>query len=487
MKALTEIIQGLPVKSTINLSEIMINKLVFDSRKVAENDMFFAVNGVAVDGHNFIEKAIQFGAKVIVCESIPENINPNICYLQVENSSVALGKIAAKYYQNPTQKLKLVGITGTNGKTTTTTLLHSLFTNLGYQCALISTVENKIGNKTIKSTHTTPDAITLNELLNEAVQKGCEYAFMEVSSHGIHQNRLSGLQFAVAGFTNITHDHLDYHGTFAEYIKAKKRFFDELNSEAEAITNIDDKNGLIMLQNTKAHKHNYSLKSSSEYKIKILESRLDGMLLRINNSEFWTSLVGEFNAYNLLLVFAVAHLLGKDENEILLQLSATQKVKGRFETYQSNKGINIIIDYAHTPDALENTLSAIKKIRTNNETLFTVFGCGGNRDKDKRPVMAKIACELSDKVIITSDNPRNEEPETIIKEIQQGVPAQFYNKTISISDRKEAIKNALMQAKPNDIVLIAGKGHENYQEIKGVKYHFDDKETAFELLKLLEL
>ncbi len=487
MKSLTQIVQGTTIKKSINLSEITINKLVFDSRKVTENDVFFAINGVAVDGHHFIDKAIELGAKVIVCENIPEKINPTICYLQVENSSVALGKIAAKYYENPTQKLKLIGITGTNGKTTTTTLLHSLFTNLGYQCALISTVENKIGNKTIKSTHTTPDAITLNELLNEAVQNGCEYAFMEVSSHGIHQNRLSGLNFAIAGFTNITHDHLDYHGTFAEYIKAKKRFFDELNAEAHAITNIDDKNGLIMLQNTQAHKHSYSLKSSSEYKIKILESRLDGMLLRINQSEFWTSLVGEFNAYNLLLVFAVAHLLGKDEKEILLQLSATEKVKGRFETYQSNSGINIIIDYAHTPDALENTLNAIKKIRTNNETLFTVFGCGGNRDKEKRPVMAKIACEISDKVIITSDNPRNEEPETIIKEIQQGVPAQFYNKTISISDRKEAIKNALMQAKPNDIILIAGKGHENYQEIQGVKHHFDDKETAFELLKLLEL
>jgi len=487
MKNLDKIVKSISILNHINIVDTKINSLVFDSRKVKENDCFFAINGFTSNGHHYIDKAIESGAKVIVCEELPTEIKPNIQYILVENSAIALGLMAANWFENPSEKLKLIGITGTNGKTTTTTLLFDLFTKLGYKCALLSTVENRIGSQIIPSTHTTPDPVSLQCLLHDAVEAGCDYAFMEVSSHAIHQHRIAGLHFAVAGFTNITHDHLDYHGTFIEYIKAKKQFFDNLPSTAHSITNIDDKNGLIMLQNTQSHKHNYSLKSVSEYKVKILESRMDGMLLKIQNHEFWTTLSGEFNAYNIVLVYAIADILGVSAEDSVIQLSTITKVNGRFETFKSENDIHIIVDYAHTPDALENILKSINQIRTKNETLYTIFGCGGNRDKEKRPEMARIACELSDKVIITSDNPRNEEPSEIISEIEKGIPPQYYNKTISIADRKEAIKNALIQAKNHDIILIAGKGHENYQEIKGVKHPFDDKEIAKEILIKLKI
>ena len=485
MRNLKDLLYGVSISQTVGRTDVQVEEIQFDSRKVKNNDVFVAVRGVTVDGHHYIEKAIELGACAIICEEIPTNYVDGVVYIQVYNAQIALGVLASNYYNNPTKDLKLVGITGTNGKTTTTTLLYELFTKLGYACALISTIKIVIDGEVIPSTHTTPDILTLNKMFREAVDRGCEFAFMEVSSHGIHQNRIAGLHFAVAGFNNITHDHLDYHLTFANYIAAKKKFFDDLPKSAVAITNLDDKNGLVMLQNTVATKKTYALKSDADYKAKILENQFDGMLLEFNGKEFWTSLIGKFNAYNLLEVFAVASILGQEELQILTALSTLKNVDGRFQTFQTQKGIVIIVDYAHTPDALENVLNTIEAIRTKNEKLITVVGCGGDRDKTKRPEMADIASESSQIAIFTSDNPRSEDPEVILEEMEAGVKPQFYNRTLKITDRKEAIKTALKMAEPNDIILIAGKGHETYQEINGVKAHFSDLEVATELSQLL--
>lgn len=485
MRDLVDLLYKVPIVEVINSTKLTVNEIQFDSRKVQNDNVFVAVNGARIDGHQFIDKAITLGAKVIICEQLPQELNNEITYVKVENSTIALGILASNFYGNPTKDLKLVGVTGTNGKTTTTTLLYELFTKLGYACALVSTIKIIIDGEEIPSTHTTPDILTLNKMFREAVDRGCEYAFMEVSSHGIHQNRIAGLHFEVAGFTNITHDHLDYHKTFSNYIAAKKKFFDDLPKTSTAISNADDKNGSVMLQNTIASKKMYALKTDADFKAKILEHRFDGMQLQFNNKEFWTSLIGEFNAYNLLLVFGIASILGQDELEVLTALSTLGNVDGRFQTFQTNSGIIVIVDYAHTPDALENVLKTIEGIRTKNEKLITVVGCGGDRDRTKRPEMADIASEKSNLAIFTSDNPRTEDPEEILKEMEVGVKPQFYNRTLKITDRKEAIKTALKMAEPKDIILIAGKGHETYQDIKGVKNHFSDVETATELSKIL--
>lgn len=475
----------------VSLIEVMgstekeISSVEFDSRKVQANSLFVAQTGTQVDGHDFIETAIQKGASAVICEKIPEILNEEITYLKVTNSSVALGFVAANLYDNPTEKLQLIGITGTNGKTTTATLTYNLLELLGCPSALISTIRTIIHGEIYDSTHTTPDILTINKILSKAVEKGCEFAVMEVSSHGIHQNRIAGLQFSVGVFSNITHDHLDYHKTFAEYIKAKKKFFDELPKTAYSLTNIDDKNGVVMLQNTKSVKHSYALKTDADFKAKILENQFDGMLLNLDGHEFWTSLIGQFNAYNVLAVYAIAKLLGFETTEILTNLSKLKNVDGRFQTYKSEGGIVAIIDYAHTPDALENVINTIQNIRTHNEKLYVIVGCGGDRDKTKRPEMGRIAAQFADTVIFTSDNPRSENPEEILRDMEEGVEPQNYNKTLKIIDRKEAIKIAYKMAQKDDIILIAGKGHETYQEIKGVKHHFDDREVAQEISKQL--
>lgn len=483
MKKLTDLLYKVSIEKLIGNVGSSIKNISFDSRKIESGYIFFAIKGYDLDGHKYIPQAITQGASVVVCEELPEELSDYVTYVQVKNSSIALGIVASNFYDNPSEKLTLAGITGTNGKTTTTTLLYNLFTQLGFRCALLSTIENRISDKVLNSNHTTPDPITINQLLAQAVDEGCQYAFMEVSSHGIHQNRLAGLTFKIGAFTNITHDHLDYHQTFSNYIAAKKKFFDELAKTAIAITNMDDKNGLIMLQNTNAKKVTYSLKSNSEYKGKIIENRLDGMLLQFNNQEFWTVLAGKFNAYNELLAYTIASELGFDSLDIVTALSKLQRVKGRFETYVSDDKKYIIVDYAHTPDALQNILEAINQSRTRNEKLITVFGCGGHRDKEKRPKMGNIATRLSDLAIITSDNPRDENPDEIIQEIERGIEPQNTNKYLSITDRKQAIRTAIKMATPKDIILIAGKGHENYQEINGKHFPFDDMKIAKELLK----
>lgn len=483
MKKLSDLLYKVSIEKLIGNVGSSIKNISFDSRKIESGYIFFAIKGYDLDGHKYIPQAITQGASVVVCEELPEELSDYVTYVQVKNSSIALGIIASNFYDNPSEKLTLAGITGTNGKTTTTTLLYNLFTQLGFRCALLSTIENRISDKVLNSNHTTPDPITINQLLAQAVDEGCQYAFMEVSSHGIHQNRLAGLTFKIGAFTNITHDHLDYHQTFSNYIAAKKKFFDELPKTAIAITNMDDKNGLIMLQNTNAKKVTYSLKSNSEYKGKIIENRLDGMLLQFNNQEFWTVLAGKFNAYNELLAYTIASELGFDSLDIVTALSKLQRVKGRFETYVSDDKKYIIVDYAHTPDALQNILEAINQSRTRNEKLITVFGCGGHRDKEKRPKMGNIATRLSDLAIITSDNPRDENPDEIIQEIETGIEPQNTNKYLSITDRKQAIRTAIKMAAPKDIILIAGKGHENYQEINGKHFPFDDMKIAKELLK----
>lgn len=483
MKKLSDLLYKVSIEKLIGNVGSSIKNISFDSRKIESGYIFFAIKGYDLDGHKYIPQAITQGASVVVCEELPEELSDYVTYVQVKNSSITLGIVASNFYDNPSEKLTLAGITGTNGKTTTTTLLYNLFTQLGFRCALLSTIENRISDKVLNSNHTTPDPITINQLLAQAVDEGCQYAFMEVSSHGIHQNRLAGLTFKIGAFTNITHDHLDYHQTFSNYIAAKKKFFDELPKTAIAITNMDDKNGLIMLQNTNAKKVTYSLKSNSEYKGKIIENRLDGMLLQFNNQEFWTVLAGKFNAYNELLAYAIASELGFDSLDIVTALSKLQRVKGRFETYVSDDKKYIIVDYAHTPDALQNILEAINQSRTRNEKLITVFGCGGHRDKEKRPKMGNIATRLSDLAIITSDNPRDENPDEIIQEIETGIEPQNTNKYLSITDRKQAIRTAIKMAAPKDIILIAGKGHENYQEINGMHFPFDDMKIAKELLK----
>ena len=482
---LSDILNGVDVLDILGNKEIEISEIVFDSRKAVKNSLYIAIKGTLVDGHQYIPSAIERGAKAIVCEVLPEQKEEGIIYIKVENSSKVLGLLASNFYGNPSKGLILIGVTGTNGKTSVSTLLFDIFKKMGYSSVLISTVEYRIGDEVFPSTHTTPDIITLNKILSKAVEQGCQYAFMEVSSHGIHQGRIDGLNFRIAGFTNITHDHLDYHKTFLEYLNTKKRFFDELPQTAVAITNIDDKNGLVMLQNTKAKKKTYAVKTLADYHGKLLEADFNGMLLNFNGKEFWTTLTGKFNVYNLLLVFAIARELGFEENEILTVISQLKRVNGRFETLKSEGGIVFVVDYAHTPDALENILDSINDIRTKNERLITVFGCGGDRDKEKRPEMGKVATRKSTLAIITSDNPRTEDPAQIIKEIEAGVESQNFSKYITIPDRKEAIKMAIKFAEPKDIVLVAGKGHETYQEINGVKHHFDDKETILELVNIM--
>ena len=482
---LEALLNRIPVVEIFGNKNPEVSEIVFDSRKAVENSLYVAIKGTVSDGNSFINAAIEKGAKVIVCEDFPENLYQEITFIKVKDSSKVLGQLASNFYGNPSEKLNLIGITGTNGKTSVTTLLYDIFKNLGFQSALISTVEYRIADEIFPSTHTTPDVLTLNKILAKAVENGCEYAFMEVSSHGIDQNRTEGLHFKIAGFTNITHDHLDYHKTFDVYLKTKKRFFDELNPEAIAITNVDDKNGNVMLQNTKAQKKTYALKTMADFHGKILEVDFNGMLLNFNGKEFWSTLTGKFNVYNLLLAFAVTIELGFQEEDVLKAISNLKRVKGRFETLKSQGGIFFVVDYAHTPDALENILDSINEIRTKNERLITVFGCGGDRDHAKRPEMGKIATRKSTLAIITSDNPRTENPAEIIKEIEAGVEPQNYSKYTSIPDRKEAIKMAIKFAEPKDIILVAGKGHEDYQEINGVKHHFDDKEVIIELSQLM--
>lgn len=485
MAALKDILYKVSLQAVSGDMETEVKAIAFDSRKVEAGTVFVAVRGTQVDGHEFISSSIEKGAIAIVCEELPQDQPEGIAFVQVQDSSKALGFMASNFYGNPSEKLKLVGVTGTNGKTTCVTLLHQLFRALGYNTGLLSTVVNKINEEELSATHTTPDAITLNETLAQMVSKGCTHCFMESSSHAIVQNRIAGLKYEGAVFTNLSHEHLDYHKTFDEYIKAKKLLFDGLSSTAFALVNADDKRGAVMLQNTKAAKHKYAMKSMAAFKAKILSNTLQGLELDIYGKNVWFKLIGDFNAYNLLAVFGTAVLLGEEETEVLEQLSNVNPAPGRFEQVVTNTGITALVDYAHTPDALENVLSTIKEFRTGNETVITVVGCGGNRDKEKRPVMAKIACDLSDKVILTSDNPRFEEPGDILKNMQEGVTPSNFKKTLTIEDRKEAIKAACAMAEPNDIILVAGKGHETYQEIKGVRSDFDDRKVLSEMLNLI--
>jgi len=473
-KLLKDIIYKAGIEQVIGSTNIAIDNICFDSRNVDEFSVFVAVAGTVVDGHDFIDKALEQGALAIVCEFLPEEINPKVTYVKVKNSKEALGNIASNFYEHPSENIKLIGVTGTNGKTTVTTLLYQLFKYLGYRVGLISTIANKNHNQEIPSTHTTPDPIQLNKLLHEMVENGCEYIFMEVSSHAIDQRRIAGLKFDVAVFTNITHDHLDYHKTFDNYIKAKKQFFDGLSSSAAALVNSDDFHAEVMVQNTAAEVKTFGLRSDADFKARILENHFGGLHLNIDGQDLIARLIGSFNAYNLLAVYGVASILGQDKMEVLTDITKLKSVEGRFNFIKSNDGIIGIVDYAHTPDALKNVLDTVNNIRQAGEKLLTVVGCGGNRDKTKRPLMAKIAAKLSDKVIFTSDNPRNEDPATIIKDMEPGVEKDDLRKTISITDRKEAIKTAFHLAEPGDIILIAGKGHEKYQEINGVKYPFDD-------------
>ena len=485
MKLLSDILYKVKLEEIIGSTHVAISSIVFDSRKVKKDSLFVATKGAADDGHIYIQKAIELGAIAIVCEEIPKDKNDQITYVKVADSTYALGVMACNYYDNPSEKLKLVGITGTNGKTTTVTLLFNLFKSLGYSVGLLSTVQNKINNTVIPSTHTTPDAITLNELLFKMEEQGCEFVFMEVSSHAIIQNRIAGINFTGALFSNITHDHLDYHKTFDEYIKAKKQFFNLLPSTAFALTNRDDKNGMVMLQNTKANKYTYGLKNIADYKCKIIESHLNGLLLNIDNHEVWVKLIGTFNAYNILSVYATAVLLKQDITSVLTALSNLNSVEGRFQYVKSPNGVIGIIDYAHTPDALKNVLETVKQIRSGSEQVITLVGCGGDRDSAKRPIMAAIACEYSNKVILTSDNPRTEDPEEILNQMQAGINPVDVKKVLRITDRREAIKIACSFSSKGDIILIAGKGHEKYQEIKGVKHDFDDLEILKETIKIL--
>jgi UDP-N-acetylmuramoyl-L-alanyl-D-glutamate--2,6-diaminopimelate ligase len=482
---LKDIVYKVAIEAVKGSTEIAISKMDFDSRKIEANAVFVAIRGTVSDGHDYIQKAIELGATAIVCDTFPEIIKKGITYIQVKDTNTALAYMATNFYDNPSQKLKLVGITGTNGKTTVASLLYQLFKKAGYKVGLLSTVKILVDDLEYKATHTTPDSITINHFLNEMVETGVEYCFMEVSSHGIHQKRTEGLHFEGGVFTNLSHDHLDYHPTFAEYRDVKKQFFDNLTKTAFALSNVDDKNGTVMLQNSNARKLTYALKSYADYKAQILENQLSGLLLKINGNEVWVKLIGTFNAYNLLAIYGTAVELGLESLEVLRLLSELESVSGRFQYIVSGANITAIVDYAHTPDALENVLKTINDIRTKNEQLITVVGCGGNRDKAKRPVMAGIATEQSDKAILTSDNPRNENPETIIAEMEVGVAPQNYKKMLTITDRKQAIKTACQLAQPNDIILIAGKGHETYQEIEGVRHDFDDMKIVKEILEQL--
>ncbi len=484
---LKEILYKVAIRSVQGSTDVEVSDVQVDSRKVGRGSVFVAVKGALADGHQFIDNAVEAGANIIVCEVMPGERKKDVVYVQVENSGVAVAFMTNNFFERPSEKMKLVGVTGTNGKTTIATLLYKLFTSLGYTCGLISTVENRIGEKIIPATHTTPDAVSLNELLKRMVDEGCTHVFMENSSHAIHQHRSTGLKFAGAIFSNITHDHLDYHKTFDEYIRVKKVFFDSLPADAFAISNADDKRGMVMLQNTKAKKYLYSLKTLADFKGKILDNSLMGLVMNVNEQEVHFRMIGEFNAYNILAVFGAAICLGEDKQELLRCLSVLTGAEGRFDYMISPKEkLVAIIDYAHTPDALLNVLATIKKLKKGFEKVITVVGCGGDRDKTKRPMMAEAACEHSDKVILTSDNPRSEDPVQIIKDMERGVNAAAKRKCISIVDRKEAIKTAISLAKAEDIILVAGKGHEKYQEIKGVRNYFDDKEVVREMFEMLE-
>ncbi|MFN8406436.1 MAG: UDP-N-acetylmuramoyl-L-alanyl-D-glutamate--2,6-diaminopimelate ligase [Sphingobacteriaceae bacterium] len=481
MKTLRDIIYSVPLNQAIGSTDVEISEVCFDSREIKPNALFVAIPGTLVNGHQFITQAVSQGAGAVLCEKLPEQLEQHVCYLKVENAAKALGVIAANFYDNPSSKLKLVGITGTNGKTTIATLLFQLFRELGYKVGLLSTVQNQINEQVIPATHTTPDPIAINRLINDMVAGGCDYCFMEVSSHAVAQHRIEGLKFAGGIFTNLTHDHLDFHKTFSSYLKAKKAFFDQLSSSAFALTNIDDKNGMVMLQNTQAKKKTYGLKNMANFKAKVLENHFKGLLLQIDHQEIWFKLVGSFNAYNLLAVYGAATLLDQDKDRVLTTLSHLNGAEGRFDLV-SLSGVIGIVDYAHTPDAVQNVLHTIQDIRKGTEQVITVIGCGGDRDKTKRPQMAQVACDWSNKVILTSDNPRSEKPEQIIKDMVAGVLPNNQKKTLSITDRKEAIRTACHLAKAGDIILLAGKGHEKYQEISGIKYPFDDKQILVEFL-----
>jgi UDP-N-acetylmuramoyl-L-alanyl-D-glutamate--2,6-diaminopimelate ligase len=483
---LKNILYKVNLDKVIGSTSIAIESIHFDSRKVSKNDVFVAISGTINNGHDFIETAVTNGASAIICETLPTQISESTTYVEVKNSSVALAIMASNYYEIPSENLKLIGITGTNGKTTIATLLYQLFKKAGYKVGLLSTVKIMVDDKEFPATHTTPDSITINKYLNEMNEVGVEYCFMEVSSHGIHQNRTEGLHFAGGIFTNLSHDHLDYHQTFAEYRDVKKSFFDNLPASAFSLINIDDKNGLVMLQNTASKKYTYALKSYANYRGQILENQLNGLLLKINDNEVWTKLIGNFNAYNLLAIYGAADLLGLESVENLRFISELDSVAGRFQYLISDDNITAIVDYAHTPDALKNVLETLNCIRTKNEELITVVGCGGDRDKTKRPKMANIASALSTKVIFTSDNPRSEQPERIIEEMEAGVEPQNFKKTMSITDRKQAIKTACQLANPHDIILVAGKGHETYQEINGERIDFDDYKIVDQFLKQLQ-
>ena len=486
MKLLKDILYRVTINRVIGSTSVAINNIEFDSRKIEFNDVFVAIKGVLSDGHDYIEKASDLGALVIICEKIPDKIINGITYVEVDNSNLALSVLAANYYGNPSDDIQLIGVTGTNGKTTVATLLYKLFKKAGFKVGLLSTVKILIDDKEYKTTHTTPDSLTINRHLKEMVDEGIEFCFMEVSSHGIDQMRTRNLNFKGAVFTNLSHDHLDYHKDFAAYRDVKKMFFDQLPKNAFALTNSDDKNGKYMLQNTKAKKYTYALKSIADYKSQVLENQFNGLLLKINGQELWVKLIGNFNAYNLLAIYAVADLLGLENLEILQLMSELESVDGRFQYVVSKNNITAIVDYAHTPDALKNILETINAIRSKNEDLITIVGCGGDRDVDKRPKMGNIAASLSSKVIFTSDNPRSENPAAIIESMEKGVSGENFNKTLSISDRKQAIKTACQLAKNGDIILIAGKGHETYQEINGKRIDFDDYKIINELLIALK-
>lgn len=478
MQQLQDILSKVAVTKVAGSTDVRVAGLAIDSRKVGAGYVFIAIKGTTQDGHQYIEKAIGSGATVIVCEQWPTQLVDNITYIQVQDAAIATGEMAAAFYGNPSLNFKVVGVTGTNGKTTVATLLYQLFTGLGYKCGLISTVQNHIGEQVIASTHTTPDAISIQALMAQMAEAGCEYVFMEVSSHAVHQHRIVGIQFVGGIFTNITHDHLDYHKTFDEYIRVKKAFFDGLPEDAFALTNLDDKRGAVMLQNTQALKQGYSLKAPADFKAKVLENNITGLVMLIEHQEAYFRMIGTFNAYNLLAVYGAAILLGMDKVEVLAVLSNLHGAPGRFESYISPKEKVLgIVDYAHTPDALINVLATINQLRTGGQQLITIVGCGGDRDTSKRPVMAQVAAEHSDRTILTADNPRTENPEDILNDMEGGLTLTQKRKTLRITDRREAIKTACALAQPQDIILIAGKGHETYQEIQGVKYPFDDREV----------
>jgi len=486
MKSLKDILYGVSLTAVSGSTSVMVNKICFDSRLVELDDVFVAIRGTVTDGHEYIEKSIKLGAKAIICESLPKVLVNEVSYIEVDNGNKALAIMASNYYDNPSKNLKLVGITGTNGKTTVSSLLYQLFKKAGFKVGLISTIKIVVDDTAYKTSHTTPDALTINKHLSLMNSAGVEFCFMEVSSHGIHQKRTEGLVFEGAIFTNLSHDHLDYHPTFAEYRDTKKLLFDNLSKKAFVLTNIDDKNGLVMLQNTKARKYTYALKSYADYRAQILENQFNGQLLKINGEELWSKLIGDFNAYNMLAIYATADLLGLEKLEILRFMSELDNVAGRFQYVISKEKITAIVDYAHTPDALKNVLDTINTLRTGNENVITVVGCGGDRDKSKRPVMGHIASDMSTTVIFTSDNPRTEQPEAILQEIEAGVEPQNVRKVLVIENRAQAIKTACQLANTNDIILIAGKGHETYQETNGVRVDFDDFQTVKDMLKSLD-